>query len=152
MPEREPWDSAREGRQSAGLNPNAIAAWMLEVKSPSLTKLQELPLPFPDRATFRLGGNCLVRKCQCHDGISRIEVSLNVRGRNREHGAYPIESMPAWIFVERSRSLDIEDHSEEIMNRVRIFLSAQSIVRHRSTPRHARRCALAYLSGNGFNH
>ena len=60
-------------------------------------------------------------------------------------------TVPARIFVEGARRLNVEYHAGQVVDGVGVLLPAQAVVFHQSAPRHAGRGAFADLSYDHFD-
>ena len=68
-----------------------------------------------------------------------------MRGGGGKQRADAIEAVPPWVFVERAGCFDIEHHAEKIVDRVGVFLPAETVVFHQSATCHASCRSLANL-------
>ena len=132
MPDRQARDASGERRQPTGTNPQSVTAGMFQVEAPALAQLQEPSFALTGRAAVGLGRGIRIGQRLPHHSLSRLEISLNVRGRHRQHRADAVKPMQPWILVECAGCLDVVDDPEQIMDGVGVLLPAQPIVLQRT--------------------
>ena len=79
-------------------------------------------------------------------GFGGAVVAIHVRRRKREGRADALEAMPEGVFVQAARDGGVVAGAEQVVDRVLILFTAEAIMGHGRTRRHAR-CA-AFLQGS----